>query len=97
MIQLGPWLISTLADNCNPNKPFRFANIDFKDGFWRLQVNKQVTCNFGYVLLYFAPTKEIANINIVVSNYLHMGWYKYPHFFCAALETARDVIKSLLQ
>ena len=26
-----------------------------------------------------------------------MGWYEYPSFFCAASETARDVIEALLQ
>ena len=26
-----------------------------------------------------------------------MGWCKYPHFFCAASETARNVIEALLQ
>ena len=26
-----------------------------------------------------------------------MGWYESPYFFCAASETARDVIEALLQ
>ena len=100
MIQLGPFakrLIATLADKYNPNRPFRFSKLDIKYGFWRLQENKQDAWNFGYVLLSFAPTKEIYDINIVIPNCLHMGWCKSPPFFCAASETARDIIESLLQ
>ena len=73
MIQLGPSikrLIETLADNYNPTKPFRFTKLDTKNGLWRLEVHKQNVCSFVYILLYFAPTKEIDDINIVVSNWL---------------------------
>ena len=76
MIKLGlcaKRIIATLANNYNPNQPFRFTKLDTKDGFWCLQVNTQYEWNFGYALLYFAPTKEIDNINIVVPKCLHMG------------------------
>ena len=100
MIKLGlcaKRIIATLANNYNPNQPFRFTKLDTKDGFWCLQVNTQYEWNFGYALLYFAPTKEIDNINIVVPKCLHMGWCKSTPFFCADSETAWDVISSLLQ
>ena len=35
-------------------------------------------------------------MQIVIPNSLQMGWCESPLFFCAALETARDIISSLL-
>ena len=90
MIKLGPCvkiLIVTLADNYNPNQPFRFANLDTKDGFWCLQVKEKDEWNFGYVLPSFRATKEIDDIKIVVPNCLQMGWCKSPPLFCDVSET----------
>ena len=76
MIQLGPWfkrLIANLVDNYYPNLPLRLLKIGIKDVFWHPQVNKQYSRNFGYVLPYFVPTKEMNNINLFVLNWLQMG------------------------
>ena len=99
MVQLGHCiqrLIATLADNFNPQKPFKFAKLDIKDGFWRMAVNNIDAWNFCYVLPQTNPITDIRNALLVVPNCLQMGWCESPPFFCAASETARDVIETLL-
>ena len=100
MIQLGQCvqrLIALLADNYDPNQPFLFSKLDIKDGFWRMAVNDENAWNFCYVLPSDDPNVDIDDVKIVVPNCLQMGWCESPPFFCAASETARDVIESLLQ
>ena len=99
MIQLGNCvqrLIALLADNYNPKKPFLFAKLDIKDGFWRMSVNTEDAWNFCYVLPSANENCALEDIEIVVPNCLQMGWCESPPFFCAASETARDVIEALL-
>ena len=99
MVQLGHCmkrLVALLADNHDPQKPFKFAKLDIKDGFWRMAVNNQDAWNFCYALPTPEETTDIADTLLVVPNCLQMGWCESPPFFCAASETARDVIKSLL-
>ena len=100
MIQLGNCikrLVATLADNYDPDKPFYFAKLDIKDGFWRMAVADEDAWNFCYVLPPDQPgTTKLDDIKIVVPNSLQMGWCESPPFFCAASETARDVIEALL-
>lgn len=100
MIQLGQCvqrLIAFLADNYNPEQPFLFSKLDIKDGFWRMAVNDENAWNFCYVLPSDDHNDDIDDILIVVPNCLQMGWCESPPFFCAASETARDVIEALLQ
>ena len=100
MIQLGNCmkrLVSTMADNYDPEKPFVFAKVDIKDGFWRLRVFDDEAWNFCYVMPQQTLSTSIDNTQIVVPNSLQMGWCESPPLFCAVTETARDVIESLLQ
>jgi hypothetical protein len=97
MAELGNALrriIAMLADHQGSNKEFRFSKLDIKDGFWRMVVSDVDAWNFCYAL----PNKSgrIEDTRIVVPNCLQMGWCESPPFFCAASETARDVIASLL-
>ena len=100
MVQLGNCikrLVATLAENFNPSQPFYFAKLDIKDGFWRMAVADEDAWNFCYVLPSSqAGTPDLDNIDIVVPNSLQMGWCESPPFFCAASETARDVIQTLI-
>ena len=89
MAQLG-WVIrrivTTMANNYNTKHPFLFSKCDIKDGFWRLSVNHHDAWNFCYVL----PPK---NPGTSIPHALQMGWAESPPFFCAATETARDIIQ----
>ena len=54
MAQLGQCikrLVSLMAKNYNPAKPFLFSKLDIKDGFWRMAVGNNEAWNFCYVLL----------------------------------------------
>jgi hypothetical protein len=99
MAQLGKSItriVSTLAKNHNIKKPFKFAKLDIKDGFWRMAVNNESAWNFCYVLPSKAKDQHIDDITIVVPNSLQMGWCESPPFFCSGTETARDIIDSLI-
>ena len=99
MIQLGHCmkrLVALLAENHDPHHPFKFAKLDIKDGFWRMAVNNHDAWNFCYVLPHINPSTKVEDALIVVPNCLQMGWCESPPFFCAASETARDVIEALL-
>ena len=69
-----------------------FSKIDLSDGFWRMVVSDEDSYNFAYVL----PDVEGAPIRLVIPQCLQMGWTESPALFCAATETARDVIQSLI-
>ena len=100
MTQLGQTIkriVATMAKNHNPSKPFKFAKIDIKDGFWRMAVNDENAWNFCYVLPETTSTNSIDDITIVVPNSLQMGWCESPPFFCAGTETARDTIDKLIK
>ena len=60
---------------------------DIKNGFWRMNCRKGEEFNFAYVL----PKKPGAEVIIVVPTSLQMGWMESPPYFCAVLETGRDV------
>ena len=101
MSQLGNVLKRILATLANghgsgPNKPFMFSKLDIKDGFWRMIVSEQDAWNFCYAIPPPSPDTPIDDIQIVVPNSLQMGWYESPPFLCAATETRRDIIESLL-
>jgi hypothetical protein len=100
MVQLGNCvqrIIALLADNYDPSQPFLFSKLDIKDGFWRMAVNEEDAWNFCYVLPQAEAVTNIEDILIVVPSCLQMGWCESPPFFCAASETARDVIEALLE
>ena len=99
MAQIGTALkriIFKLAENYNLDKPFIFSKVDLKDGFWRMVVNQKDAWNFCYVLPSTKNNQQtIDNTEIVVPHALQMGWAESPPFFCAATETARDIIQDL--
>ena len=99
MVQLGQCfqrILYTMATNYNPQQPFAFAKLDIKDGFWRMRVSEKDAWNFCYVLPPRSPTQSLDEREIVVPASLQMGWCESPPYFCAATETARDVIDNLL-
>ena len=91
-------ILATLADghNSDPTKSFMFSKLDIKDGFWRMIVSEEDAWNFCYAIPPPSPDTPLDDIQIVVPNSLQMGWCESPPFFCAATETGRDVIESLL-
>jgi hypothetical protein len=98
MAQLGlcvQRLIATLADNHNLEKPFYFAKLDIKDGFWRMAVSDDDAWNFAYVLPSLKELTDEKETELVIPNSLQMGWCESPPFFCSGSETARDVIAHL--
>ena len=98
MVQLGQSLkriVATMADNYDPNLPFRFTKLDIKDGFWRCAVSDNDAWNFCYVLPKLTSDSSIDDTEIIVPNSLQMGWCESPPFFCSSSETARDVIVTL--
>lgn len=100
MIQLGNCikrLVALMADNEDPSTPFMFSKLDIKDGFWRMSVSEEDAWNFCYALPSSDPNQDLDDVIIVVPNCLQMGWCESPPFFCAASETARDIIDHLLQ
>ena len=89
-------IIVKLADAQEDEKELFFAKLDVKDGFWRMIVSDADAWNFCYAIPNLDPDTPRDNTHIVVPNSLQMGWTESPPFFCAASETARDVIQQLL-
>ena len=99
MVQLVkslPRIIAHLAKHYNPQRPFLFAKLDIKDGFWRVRVNDENAWHFCYVLPSIIPHQSIDDCEIVIPNSLQMVWCESPPCFCAVTETARDIICALL-
>lgn len=91
MVQLGHCverMVATLAEHCDPDKPFVFSKLDIKDGFWRMAVSDEDAWNFCYVMPTETPLTDPDEADIIVPNSLQMGWAESP--------TARDVIEKLL-
>lgn len=100
MEQLGKALrriITTMANQRKKGQAFLFSKMDIKDGFWRLRVSEADAWNFVYVLPSTSDTTNLDEIELVVPRSLQMGWCESPPFFCAASETARDIIEELFQ
>jgi len=94
MFELGnviPRIIWAMALSKDESTPFLFSKVDLKDGYWRMAVNAEDAWNFAYVLPGGAPGDRI---QLVIPDALQMGWSESPPFFCAATETARDVIQA---
>ncbi len=99
MTQLGTSikrLVCTMANNFDMSAPFIFTKLDIKDGFWRLAVSDNDAWNFCYVLPSAVTDIALDDIELVVPNSLQMGWTESPPYFCAASETARDIIELIL-
>jgi len=92
MYELGnviPRIIWTMALAKDKTTPFMFTKVDLKDGYWRMAVNEIDAWNFAYVLPGAGPDDPV---QLVIPDALQMGWSESPPFFCAATETARDII-----
>ena len=76
-----------------PHEIVHLAKIDLSDGFWRMLVEEEDKWNFAYVL----PGAPNAPVRLVIPHALQMGWTESPGYFCAATETGRDVMQSLLE
>ena len=90
-------ILARMADARKTDRTLWFTKLDIKDGFWRMIVSDNDAWNFCYVIPNDDPNATIDDTSIVVPNSLQMGWCESPPFFCAATETARDVIQQLLQ
>ncbi len=88
-------ILCHLAACQTKNRPVLFAKLDIKDGFWRMVVSDEKAWNFCYIIPPLTPDVPIDETDIVVPNSLQMGWCESPPFFCAASETARDIISDL--
>ena len=84
MVQLGKVvcrIIHLIAEHRHHGHPFKFAKLDVKDGFWRMEVSDDNAWNFCYVLLSLHERKSLDGVKIVVPNNLKMGWCEIPAFF----------------
>ncbi len=89
-------IINQINDCQTAGRKVKFAKLDIKDGFWRLVVHENDAWNFCYILPPPSADTPLEELELVVPNCLQMGWCESPPFFCAASETARDVISSLI-
>ena len=90
-------IIANLADAQFQNKELWLSKLDIKDGFWHLIISDEDAWNFCYAIPNADPNAPIEETRIVVPNSLQMGWTELPPFFCAATETAQDIIQQLLK
>jgi hypothetical protein len=81
-----------LLDDAEADEIVMLSKIDLSDGFWRMIVEADQVWNFCYVM----PDPPGAPTRIVVPSALQMGWAQSPAYFCAATETARDLIQGLV-
>ena len=84
MVQLGKVvrrIIHLMAEHRHHGHPFKFAKLDVKDGFWRMEVSDDNAWNFCYVLPSLHQRKSLDGVKIVVPNNLKMGWCEIPAFF----------------
>ena len=73
MVQLGLVLkrsIHVMAAHLGHGRPFKFAKLDVKDGFWRMAVANDDAWNFFCVLLSIKENTLLDDIEIVVPNSL---------------------------
>jgi hypothetical protein len=84
--------VVTLLDSAALDDVVMLTKIDLSDGFWRMLVRELDMYNFAYVM----PDPPGSPIRIVIPAALQMGWAESPAYFCAATETARDIIQGLV-
>jgi hypothetical protein len=85
-------LVLHLIDSAEADEVVMLSKIDLSDGFWRMIVEDDAEWNFAYVM----PDPPGHPIRLVVPAALQMGWAESPAYFCAAMETGRDVIAKLI-
>ena len=98
MVQLGQVLkqiIYHMALYRANGIPFKFTELDVKDGFWKMAVEYEDAWNFCYVLPSLQPTISLYDVEILVPNSLHMGWCESPPFFCSGSDMARYLVEKL--
>ncbi len=69
------------------------AKWDIQDGFWRLNCQQGEEWNFSYVW----PQAPGEPPHLVIPTSLQMGWVELPPYFCAASETAQDVVVGYIE
>ena len=80
-----PCLIAVVATAPGEDSNIIFANLDIKDGYWRMSVERGEEWNFVLPpVLGQAPD----NIDLVAPSAVQMGWSESQVFFCAVSETA---------
>lgn len=89
--QVLPRLLTFMSETPR-HEHINFSKIDLSDGFWRMIVGEADCWNFAYVL----PDPPGHQTRLVIPHALQMGWTESPGFFCAATETTRDIIQSLM-
>jgi hypothetical protein len=67
-----------------------FSKMDLADGYWWMVVEPDARWNFAYVM----PSAPGEPIKLVIPRALQMGWNESPAYFCATMETARDIAQS---
>ena len=85
-----PRIISACTETDLKKGNIIFTKLDIKDGFWCLVYKEGMEWNFAHVLS--NPPGE--PVEIMVPSALQMGLVFSSPFFCATLETTRDVVKS---
>ena len=85
-------IIYAFAETDEDAKIF-MAKWDIKDGFWRMGGEEGQEYNFAYVL----PQPPGYPTTLVIPTSLQMGWVESPPLFCAASETARDIIEEYIE
>ena len=65
-------IVATLVDNYEENTPFKFAKLDIKYGFWRLEISDIDAWNLCCVIPQAKKVKNIEDIKVVVPNCLQM-------------------------
>jgi hypothetical protein len=82
------WIIHAFAEaEDDENTKIFMAKWDVKDGFWQMCSKAGEEWNFTYLL----PQPEGEPMQLVFPTSLQMEWVEFPPYFCAALETARDI------
>jgi len=85
-------IIYAFAETDDDAKIF-MAKWDIKDGFWRMGGEEGQEYNFAYVL----PQPPGHPVILVIPTSLQMGWVESPPLFCAASETARDIVEEYIE
>ncbi len=68
------------------------AKIDLSDGFWRMLVRELDKWTFANVL----PGAAGDPLRVIIPHALKMGWMESPGYFCAAIDTGRDIMQTLI-
>ena len=95
LVQVVKIIIYLMELHIHHDLTFKFPKLDVKDGFWRMAVANSDAWNFCYVLPSLKYYNSIDDIDLVVTNRLHMGWCESTQFFYPGSETTRDIMERL--